>query len=88
MAHALYMDVHVPSAVTEGLRRRGVDVLTSQEDGTRAADDEPPFGTIGGTRPRFIHARRRLTSDRIDGNKTTANSLASFTATNWGQASE
>ena len=34
------MDVHVPSAVTEGLRRRGVDVLTSQDDGTREADDE------------------------------------------------
>jgi hypothetical protein len=33
------MDVHVPSAVTEGLRRRGVDVLTSQEDGTREMDD-------------------------------------------------
>ncbi len=40
MAEPLYMDVHVPSAVTEGLRRRGVDVLTSQEDGTREADDE------------------------------------------------
>ena len=40
MALALYMDVHVPSAVTEGLRRRGVDVLTSQEDGTREAKDE------------------------------------------------
>jgi Domain of unknown function (DUF5615) len=33
------MDVHVPSAITEGLRRRGIDVLTSQDDGTRAADD-------------------------------------------------
>jgi predicted nuclease of predicted toxin-antitoxin system len=30
----LYMDVHVPSAVTRGLRLRGVDVLTAQEDGT------------------------------------------------------
>jgi len=39
MAQALYMDVHVPSTVTVGLRRRGVDVLTSQEDGTREADD-------------------------------------------------
>jgi len=39
MAQAWYMDVHVPSAVTAGLRRRGVDVLTSQEDGTREADD-------------------------------------------------
>jgi hypothetical protein len=29
------MDVHVQDAITEGLRRRGVDVLTAQEDGTR-----------------------------------------------------
>jgi predicted nuclease of predicted toxin-antitoxin system len=28
----LYMDVHVRQAVTDGLRRRGVDVLTAQED--------------------------------------------------------
>jgi hypothetical protein len=35
-----YMDVHVPAAIAEGLRRRGIDVLTSQEDGTRQADDE------------------------------------------------
>ena len=35
-----YMDVHVPSAITEGLRRRGIDVLTSQEDKTRQVDDE------------------------------------------------
>jgi hypothetical protein len=34
------MDVHVPAAITAGLRRRGLDVLTSQEDGTdRWADD-------------------------------------------------
>lgn len=31
----LYMDVHVPAVVTAGLRRRGIDVLTSQEDDTR-----------------------------------------------------
>jgi hypothetical protein len=34
------MDVHVPGAITAGLRPRGIDVLTSQEDGTRRADDE------------------------------------------------
>lgn len=39
MIRGLYMDVHVPSAITEGLRRRGIDVLTSQEDGAREADD-------------------------------------------------
>ena len=32
MAVALYMDVHVPKAITAGLRLRGVDVLTAQED--------------------------------------------------------
>jgi len=31
---ALYMDVHVPRPISRGLRRRRVDVLTSQEDGT------------------------------------------------------
>lgn len=40
MAHAFYMDVHVPSAITAGLRLRDIDVLTAQEDGTRRSDDE------------------------------------------------
>ena len=39
MSVALYMDVHVPSAITAGLRLRGVDVLTSQEDDTRRLSD-------------------------------------------------
>lgn len=34
MPIALYMDVHVPRAVTLGLRLRGVDVLTAQEECT------------------------------------------------------
>ncbi len=39
MSLGLYMDVHVPPPVTRGLRRRGVDVLTAQQDGTaRLAD--------------------------------------------------
>ena len=40
MPLAFYMDVHVPAAVTDGLRMRGIDILTSQEDGTREVDDE------------------------------------------------
>ena len=40
MPLALYMDVHVPMAVTEALRRRGLDILTSQDDGTAVQDDE------------------------------------------------
>ena len=32
MSVLLYIDVHVRRAITEGLRLRGVDVLTSQDD--------------------------------------------------------
>lgn len=39
MSLALYMDVHVRRPVTTGLRRRGVDVQTAQEDGTGRWDD-------------------------------------------------
>jgi predicted nuclease of predicted toxin-antitoxin system len=35
------MDVHVPRAITTGLRRRGVDVVTAQEDGSAQLDDPP-----------------------------------------------
>jgi Domain of unknown function (DUF5615) len=35
----LYMDVHVHSAITQGLRSRGFDVLTAQEDSAAELDD-------------------------------------------------
>ncbi len=38
MAISFYMDVHVPFATTEQLRRRGVDVLVAQEDGARRSE--------------------------------------------------
>ena len=37
---AFYMDEHVPKAVVEGLRRRGVDVLTVPEADMMGASDE------------------------------------------------
>lgn len=41
MSLGFYMDVHVPAAISAELIRRGVDVLTSQEDGTtRLADPD------------------------------------------------
>lgn len=40
MSVALYMDEHVPRAITVGLRLRGVDVLTAQEDGRRNTPDD------------------------------------------------
>lgn len=39
MSLSLYMDAHVKSAVTQGLRQRGVTVITAQEDGTDALFD-------------------------------------------------
>lgn len=39
MSVALYMDVHVPRAVTTALRLRSIDVLTAQEDGAAGLDD-------------------------------------------------
>lgn len=39
MGIALYMDENVHRAITSGLRLRGVDVLTVQEDGRSGLDD-------------------------------------------------
>ena len=41
MPLAVYMDVHVPVSVSEGLRRKQIDVLTAQEDSAgRLSDDD------------------------------------------------
>lgn len=39
MSIALYMDENVPRAITDGLRRRGVDVLTAQYDHREGTPD-------------------------------------------------
>ena len=39
MSILLYMDVNVRAEITRQLRARGVDVLTSEEDGTREFSD-------------------------------------------------
>jgi len=44
MAVAFYMDEHVPRAITEGLRLRGVDVPTAQEDGAAGTPDDELLG--------------------------------------------
>ena len=40
MTVPLYLDVHVPLALAEQLRRRGVEVLTAFEDGCAELEDE------------------------------------------------
>lgn len=39
----LYADVHVERAIVRGLRARGVDVLTAEEDGARRLSDAELF---------------------------------------------
>ena len=41
MSVRFYMDHNFMAAVTAGLRGRGIDCLTAQEDGRRRDDDEP-----------------------------------------------
>ena len=48
MSLRLYMDHHVPRAITSGLRIRGVDVLTTQEDGTQTLEDPALLDRAGG----------------------------------------
>lgn len=38
MTIALYMDHHIPRAITIGLRLQGVDVLTAFDDGANQAE--------------------------------------------------
>jgi hypothetical protein len=40
MAIPLYMDVHIPQAITDQLRHRGIDVLTAIEDAANQLPDD------------------------------------------------
>lgn len=44
---ALYMDHHIPRTITEGLRLRGVDVITAHEDGSSDMDDSALLDRAG-----------------------------------------
>ena len=69
---SIYMDQHVPEAITEGLRSRGMDVLTAYEDGHADADDPAllaratQLGRILFTRDRDLLAIGRETQDSGD----------------------
>jgi hypothetical protein len=71
-----YADVHVPRAVIEGLRLRGVEILTAQEDGAAELLD-PELLTRAAERGRMLvtqdedllaeATRRQRTGDRFAG---------------------
>lgn len=44
MPISFYMDEHIPKAITLGLRMRGIDVLTAQEDGKEGNPDPELLG--------------------------------------------
>lgn len=48
MSLALYMDEQVRAEITAGLRRRGIDVVTAQEDGHDDTDDSVVFDRAAG----------------------------------------
>jgi predicted nuclease of predicted toxin-antitoxin system len=50
------MDVHVPAAITRGLRRRGVDVLTAQQDHAERLSD-PALLNRAGELKRIVFTR-------------------------------
>jgi hypothetical protein len=52
-----YADEHVKSAIVEGLKRRGMDIVTAQERGQRRTDDEILLRTA------TMEARLLLTND-------------------------
>jgi uncharacterized protein with PIN domain len=54
----LYFDEHVPRPITRGLRARGVDVLTVQEDGFDTAPD-PEVLDRAGALGRIVFTRDR-----------------------------
>jgi len=44
---ALYMDHHIPRAITEGLRLCGIDVITAYEDSASDMDDSALLDRAG-----------------------------------------
>ncbi len=52
----LYMDENVEGAITRELRRRGMDVITAQDDG-RSGEDDPPLLDRAGELGRVLFSR-------------------------------
>ena len=73
MAVSFYLDHNVDRAIADGLRRRGVDLLTAYEDGRHRADDSAlidratALGRVAVSSDRdFIREAHRRQRDGID----------------------
>ena len=77
MPVGLYMDHHVRRAITTGLRRRGIDVLTAYEDGTSTLDDPALLQTARAPwRACCFHRTTTSSSRPLDDSKREPLSLA------------
>jgi len=50
----LYMDEHIPRAITSGLRLKGVDIITVQEDGFSGKSDSELLDRAAGLMRAFF----------------------------------
>jgi hypothetical protein len=76
------MDVHVPRPITRALRKRGVDVITAQEDGTARWND-PELLDRAGKLDRVCFRKMKICSSKRRGGKAKAwASTALFTLRN------
>jgi len=84
----LYMDVHVRWAITDGLRRRDVDVLTAQEDGGATLADPLLLDRATSLVRVLFSQDEDLLREATLPNETTFLSPASSTLTNYGSQSD
>jgi len=80
MSIGLYMDQHVPKAITDGLRLRGVDCITALEDRAATMDDPELLDRASAL------SRALVTSDKdflieADKRQTVGNSFAGIVYT-------
>ena len=78
----LYMDHCVPGPITVGLRQRGVDVLTAEEDGTKQLDDDDLLDRASSVGRILFSQDKDLLAIAHERQQAGANSLASCTLIN------
>ncbi len=69
------MDQHVPAAITRGLRRRGVEVVTAEEDGTSDWND-PALLERAAELGRILFSRDRDLLAEVAGRQRAGSSFA------------
>jgi hypothetical protein len=88
MAVALFMDHHVPRAITIGLRLRAVDVLTAHEDKSNELADTLLLDRALALQRVLFTQDDDLLAEARDGRDWASLSQVSSTRTNYGERSD